>query len=571
MIRLLGRFEVHVNGVPVAADSWRSRRAADLVKILALDPSQSVHREQVMDLLWPELSEEAAAANLRKAVHYARRALGAEEAIRSESGLLTLWDGGADVDATHFLAAADAALAANDQRQCAEAVALYGGELLPNDRYEPWAEEARQRIRSRWLALLKAAHMWQQALDVDPTDEQSHRELMLAHLNAGQRRDAIRQFERLREVLREHIGVAPDKETIALYQQVLAMDGDEPVLPEQRAAVLIATGLVHLNRQEFDQAERLARQALEIATDHELPHEVGDASTLLGLVASQTGRWYDTFRAAFVSSLHQNPQLAMATYDANLCMAEYHITGAVPGTDPVTYASELLSLAESANSLVGQGIAQFMIGESHLLAGRYPEAHTWLERALRTNRGTGIASGLCLTLERLAQTELALSQVDKASQLLDQARHIADTSPMRSHLLVRLLGVHLEATAQTPHSQFEVQRSEQTLTDMRKTCEPCSINFHVRAATITAHTGDLPRSRRHVNHAERIAGLWQGGPCTAAVWEARAALRAAEGHNDQAAALLREAAHEYGRAGRFPDEQRCRDRLQPMHATPVAP
>src|SRR5215467_3819766 len=97
-VRLLGRFEVYVDGNAVPADTWRSRRAADLVKVLALAPSQSMHREQVMALLWPELGDEPAGANLRKAVHYARRAMGADEAIRSVGGLLVLWDGESDVD-----------------------------------------------------------------------------------------------------------------------------------------------------------------------------------------------------------------------------------------------------------------------------------------------------------------------------------------------------------------------------------------------------------------------------------------------------------------------------------------
>jgi hypothetical protein len=131
------------------------------------------------------------------------------------------------------------------------------------------------------LAVLKGAGLWR-VLDLDPTDEQSHRGLMRAYLRNGERRDAIRQFERLRDVLREHVGVGPDPETIALYEQVLGWEG-EPPQPEQRIAVLVATGLVHLHRQEFAQAERLARQAMGIAVDAGLSDEAGDAGTLLAL------------------------------------------------------------------------------------------------------------------------------------------------------------------------------------------------------------------------------------------------------------------------------------------------
>ena len=50
------------------------RRA--LVKLLALRPGRRLPREQVIDLLWPDLLLEQAAPRLHKAAHYARTALG---------------------------------------------------------------------------------------------------------------------------------------------------------------------------------------------------------------------------------------------------------------------------------------------------------------------------------------------------------------------------------------------------------------------------------------------------------------------------------------------------------------
>src|SRR5215475_5039396 len=421
VVRLLGRFEVLVDGRPVPADAWRSRRAADLVKVLALAPSLAMHREEVMSLLWPELAEEPAGANLRKAVHYARRAMGADEAIRSVGGLLVLWDGESDVDIARFLAAADAALASGDRDRCGRAADLYAGEPLPADRYEPWAAAARERVQQRFLAVLKGAGRWQRVLDIDPTDEQSHRELMRLYLNSGQRRDAIRQFERLRDALREHMGVGPDPETIAVYERVLAWEGEQPPEPQHQAAILIATGLVHLNRREYDAAERLARRALKLAVDHSLVHEAGDAGTLLALIASATNRWHATFQREFASSLRQPQELSLETYEANLCFAEYYLVGVQPGPDTAVYAHDLLTLADAAGSMSGRGVAELMIGEAHLLAGDYEEAGTWLRQARRTNTDVRATSGLCVTLERLAQTEVAMGRLAHASDLLNHA------------------------------------------------------------------------------------------------------------------------------------------------------
>jgi DNA-binding SARP family transcriptional activator len=46
-VRLLGGFEVAVDGVPVPAEAWSRRHAASLVKLLALSPGRRLHRERV--------------------------------------------------------------------------------------------------------------------------------------------------------------------------------------------------------------------------------------------------------------------------------------------------------------------------------------------------------------------------------------------------------------------------------------------------------------------------------------------------------------------------------------------
>src|SRR5947209_15452007 len=80
-ITLLGRFEVTVDAVPVAASNWTRRHAAALVKVLALAPGRRLHREQVIDLLWPDDSIEEAAPKLHKAAHFARRAVDVTNAV----------------------------------------------------------------------------------------------------------------------------------------------------------------------------------------------------------------------------------------------------------------------------------------------------------------------------------------------------------------------------------------------------------------------------------------------------------------------------------------------------------
>ena len=112
------------------------------MKLLALADGHHLHREQAMDALWPDRDLTAAANNLNQAVHAARRALGAE-AIELHDGLLRL---DADLDVEAFETAATDARRDRTAAACERALALYGGELLPENRYDDWAELERGRL-----------------------------------------------------------------------------------------------------------------------------------------------------------------------------------------------------------------------------------------------------------------------------------------------------------------------------------------------------------------------------------------------------------------------------------------
>src|SRR5690242_16004475 len=59
-VRLLDGFSVVVDGVPVAATDWHLRKSAELVALLALAPGAKLHRERVVDALWPDVTVDRA-------------------------------------------------------------------------------------------------------------------------------------------------------------------------------------------------------------------------------------------------------------------------------------------------------------------------------------------------------------------------------------------------------------------------------------------------------------------------------------------------------------------------------
>jgi predicted ATPase len=159
-IKLLGGFAATRDGEPVAPAVWRLRKGRELVKLLALAPAHRLHREQLMDALWPDLDPAAAANNLHQVVHVARRALGAD-AIELREELLTLR---ASVDVDDFERAGAEARRAGSSGAFRAAMSLYGGELLPENRYEDWARTRREEIEQLRAELDAAAEVSAEAL-----------------------------------------------------------------------------------------------------------------------------------------------------------------------------------------------------------------------------------------------------------------------------------------------------------------------------------------------------------------------------------------------------------------------
>jgi DNA-binding SARP family transcriptional activator/tetratricopeptide (TPR) repeat protein len=230
-VTLLGRFEVAVDGDPLPAAVWGRRHPAALVKVLALAPGRRLHREQVIDLVWPDDTIERASPKLHKAAHFARKATGRLDAVVLRDDMVLLFPGAdVSVDVDVFDDLARAALAGRDATTAEQALVHYGGELSPEDRYEAWAEDRREQLRLRHLDLLRLAGRWDDVVELDPADEAAHVELMRRHADEGDRHAALRQFERLDRVLRRELGVAPSPEAQGLRDRLLAATPSAPPL-----------------------------------------------------------------------------------------------------------------------------------------------------------------------------------------------------------------------------------------------------------------------------------------------------------------------------------------------------
>ena len=211
-IWLLGGFRLSIGARAIEAERWRLRKAANLVKLLALAPRHRLHREQVTDTLWPDFDAKSASNNLHRTLYAARDALtsatlnAASPELRLRGDLLELCpDGQLWVDVEVFEEAAANARRARDAAAYRAAVDLYAGELLPEDRYEEWAEYRREGLRRTYYSLLvEMARLLEEhedyepaieALEMvvadDPANQDAHAGLMRLYGLVGRRNESL--------------------------------------------------------------------------------------------------------------------------------------------------------------------------------------------------------------------------------------------------------------------------------------------------------------------------------------------------------------------------------------------
>ncbi len=206
-------------------------RTFPLLAYVLLHRVQPVTRAQVAFALWPDESEGAARANLRRHLHQLQRILPHTTPPWLISAGNTLqWNDQAeywlDVEEFERLSARDDTLA--------EAVALYHGDLMETS-YEDWLFFERERLRDLYFAAVTRLIMKcrsqrdfagaigyaQQLLARDPVREDVFRQLMTLRYECGDRAGVLQEYERFAQLLHKELAVTPMPETQLLYERIV--------------------------------------------------------------------------------------------------------------------------------------------------------------------------------------------------------------------------------------------------------------------------------------------------------------------------------------------------------------
>ena len=107
----------------------------------------------------------------------------------------------------------------------------YTGALLPDNPYETWAQDQRERFRLTYLDTLRRAGRWQTPTTAHPTDENAHLRVITALARGGHGQAALRQYERLEHALRQEFGISPSRAVGRYCAQLLAANSPQQSVP----------------------------------------------------------------------------------------------------------------------------------------------------------------------------------------------------------------------------------------------------------------------------------------------------------------------------------------------------
>ncbi len=243
----LGQFGLSVKGCSLPTIRWHRKQALTLLKILVTHGGGTLHRNQLIEWLWPGADERRGCQRLKVTTYFLRERL-REAGLRGDSVLVsgasyslkreTVWldwkafmdffrEGKLFEQKGHLKAALS---------HFEKAKRLYAGDYLPEDRYADWCAETREYLREVYLDLLghlvhgyleggdneRAVEICRLGLAYEPYREGFHRALMVCLARLGQHDLAVAHYRRCREMLEAELGVEPAPETERVYRELSA-------------------------------------------------------------------------------------------------------------------------------------------------------------------------------------------------------------------------------------------------------------------------------------------------------------------------------------------------------------
>ncbi|MBI3660090.1 winged helix-turn-helix domain-containing protein [Candidatus Acetothermia bacterium] len=258
-ISMLGRFTVRLGKMPLPPQVWPQRKTHQLLKLLLTERGRFFMQDQLIEALFSEMDLDKAVLSLHGRISELRRLLEPELKKGTDSrfilhvklqGYCFSNDASCWLDTEEFqkffqdaheAEQAGRWLPALENYQ--QAVALYQGDFLAEDLYEEWTLGPRERWRELFLRALarladvharlrqldRAIECCEQALVLQPWNEDIARQKMLYHYHAGAQALASQTYQQCVEALKTHLQAEPSHELRAVQEQI--SNSEVPAFP----------------------------------------------------------------------------------------------------------------------------------------------------------------------------------------------------------------------------------------------------------------------------------------------------------------------------------------------------
>ncbi|RPH87083.1 MAG: BTAD domain-containing protein [Desulfobacteraceae bacterium] len=229
-------------------DSWNRFQPLQLLVALLSQKHEKNHKEVLIEALWPEERPAAGEKNFKTTLQRLRKSLEPEINPVFGSSYIHLHHNQVFLDET--LCRIDSQKFVSLYKEGEEkekggdgpgaldcflqALDLYQGDFIPEERYAPWVEQRREYFKQMFIALLtrsaryheqagsfkKAVACLKQVIEADPLREEIYRGLMALYAGKSQFNEALRVYETCQKAFKTGLNSKPDPVTVALYQGI---------------------------------------------------------------------------------------------------------------------------------------------------------------------------------------------------------------------------------------------------------------------------------------------------------------------------------------------------------------
>lgn len=244
-VRMLGAFSIALGDVQVDDSASRSRKVWALLAYLICNRDRIVPQEELIGQLWGNEKNDNPGGAVKTTLWRTRQILepfgpsaGHDFIIRKGNGYGWNPEIPTEVDAEKFENLCRGTFAADEasrEEGIRKALDLYQGEFLGKLSSEAWAEPIMAYYQNLYinaaLAVLsiskkkgytqESVELCRKVLQVAPYHEEVYQHLMCSLIELDDFKKAAAVYEEMREVLSSNLGIMPNEESQAIYQEIL--------------------------------------------------------------------------------------------------------------------------------------------------------------------------------------------------------------------------------------------------------------------------------------------------------------------------------------------------------------